>query len=156
MKKAPIAFIVAFALSIGFMLLSITIQASLSNILGEARNNTTIISSSVGALFSFLELGAFFAVFYYMAKRLKMAPEKLTLIGILLGAALGAAILFLANTLLYPSTYFEMYTVALNVAVSSVFYLFLPALIALLFAELRAKETANKNNIQNVGVPLGN
>lgn len=143
MKKSLIAFIVAFALSIVFTLLTLVSRASLSVLLQSNIVESLSTNTLLDIFFSLVGLAVFFAVFYFLANNNKIKAIKSTIIAMLLGVMLGPAILYLLNIFLYRF-YLDIYlSLAVSSAVSSVFQFFLPALTALLFAELREKKLNN-------------
>ena len=143
MKKSLIAFIAAFALSIGFTFLPLVTRASLSVVLQSNIAESLSINTLLSIFFSLIGLAVFFAIFYFLANNYKILALKSTIIAVLLGVTLGPAILYLLNIFLYRS-YLDLYlSMAAGSAVSSVFQFFLPALTALLFVELREKKSSN-------------
>ena len=106
-KKNLIAFIIAFALSIGFTLLSLVTRASLSVVLQSDVAVSLSINTLLNIFFSLIGLALFFAVFYFLANNNKIKAVKSTIIAILLGVMLGPAILYLLNIFLYR---FYLYT----------------------------------------------
>lgn len=146
MKKPLIAFVVTFALSLGFTYLSVATRAAVltsvssNNAASDLILDSTLISTSL----SLAGLTVSFVVFYFLANRNKIAAVKSTTLAVLLGAILGPVTLYLGLTANY-NTILELYlSQVTSSAISSVFYFFLPALTALLFAELREKK-ANHN-----------
>lgn len=146
MKKPLIAFVVTFALSLGFTYLSVATRAAVltsvssNNAASDLILDSTLISTSL----SLAGLTVSFVVFYFLANRNKIAAVKSTTLAVLLGAILGPVTLYLGLTANYD-TILELYlSQVTSSAISSVFYFFLPALTALLFAELREKK-ANHN-----------
>ena len=143
MKKSPIAFIVAFALSIGLTLLSLATRATLSVALQSNIAESLSINTLLGVFSSLIGLAIFFIAFYFLANNNKIIAVKSTIIAILLGVTLGPAILYLLNIFLYNAYLGTYLSMAVGSAVSSVFQFFLPALTALLFVELREKKVNN-------------
>jgi hypothetical protein len=143
LKKSLIVFIVAFALSIGFTILSFAARASLSAALQSSIAESLSINTLLDVLLSLMELAVFFVVFYFLANNNKIMAVKSTIIAMLLGVTLGPAILYLVNIFLYSSHLDVYLSMALGSAVSSVFQFFLPALTALLFVELRQEKSNN-------------
>jgi Mg2+/Co2+ transporter CorB len=149
-KKSLIAFVVAFVLSIGFTILTFAARASLflllqSNV-AEAQSIDTLLDPSL----SLVGLAVFFVVFYFLAKNVKVTAVKSTIISILLGVILGSItenfiILYLLAMVANAEAAAApvLLSFAAGSSVSSVFQFFLPALTALLFAELREKKLNN-------------
>ncbi len=142
-KKSLIAFLVAFALSIVFTLLPLIARASFSVELQSDILESLSLNTWLGLFFSLLGLSVFFVVFYFLANNNKMLASKSTTIAMLLGVTLGPALLYLLNIFLYRF-YLDLYlNLAAGAAVSGVFSFFLPALIALMYAELRERKSSN-------------
>jgi hypothetical protein len=157
MKKAILALIVMFLLSIGFTFLGMVQIIVMSTFLDDPEVYSTV-NNLFGVSLGFLGIGVFFSVFYFIAKHSKMVTEKSIIAGMLLGVILGSAFTWLFNILLYPSSaHFTWYlTGAANSAVSSVFIFLLPALVALLYVELKTKKLeTNKAAVQETGAPIG-
>lgn len=145
-KKSIITFIVAFSLSIGFTVLPLVTRASLSVMLQSNIAQSLSINTLISIFFSLIGLAVFFVIFYLLANNIKILAVKSTIIALLLGVTIGPAILYLINIFLYNG--FLIYlSMAANSAVSSVFLFFLPALTALLYAELREKKSNNNSTV---------
>ena len=143
MKKSLIAFLAAFALSIVFTLLPLIARASFSVELQTDILESLFVNTWLGLFFSLLGLSVFFVVFYFLANNNKMLASKSTTIAMLLGVTLGPALLYLLNIFLYRF-YLGLYlNLAAGAAVSGVFMFFLPALTALMYAELRERKSSN-------------
>jgi hypothetical protein len=147
MKKSLIAFVVAFVLSIGLTILTLAARASLFVLLQSNVAEAVSIDTWLGISLSLVELAVFFVVFYSLAKKVKITAVKSTIISILLGVILGPitanfitlyllAIVLHAEAAAVP----VLLSLATGSSVSSVLQFFLPALTALLFAELREKK----------------
>ena len=148
-KKALIAFIVAFALSTGFTFLSLVTRASLSVALQSNIAESLSINELLSIFFGLVGLALFFVVFYFLANNNRIIAIKSTIIALLLGVTLGPVILDLFNIFLYPS-YLGIYlNVAVGSAVSSVFQFFFPALTALLFVELKERKAKDSFSASN-------
>jgi hypothetical protein len=142
-KKSLIAFLVAFGLSIAFTFLPLIARVTFSVELQTDIAESLAMNTWLGLFFSLLGLSVFFVVFYFLANNNKMLASKSTIIAILLGVTLGPAILYLLNIFLYRF-YLALYlNLAASAAVSGVFMFFLPALIALIYAELRERKSSN-------------
>jgi len=151
-EKSLIAFVVTFALSIGFIFLSLAARIALSN--SSLFNNVVDFQTVFTLANLFLSLGGFalfFAVFYVLAKRNKIKAEKATCLVALLGVILGTLIPYLFSIVTYLTDIVLYLSLVAGSLVSSVFQFFLPALIALLFVELKEK-TVNDNFSTSNGV----
>ena len=146
MKKSLIAFVVAFVLSIGLTSLNFAVRVSLVLLQSNVAESLSIVTL-LDLSFSFVGLAVFFVVFYSLAKKVKITAVKSTIISILLGVILGPvtanfitlyllAIVAHAETAAAP----VLLSLAAGSSVTSVFQFFLPALTALLFAELKEKK----------------
>ncbi len=146
MKKYPIAFVVAFALSVGFAFLDLVIQAAVSSFVSpDSTYGYQAIFTLISIILSLLGFAVFFSVFYFLAKRTKMVAAKSTISAMLFGVLLGSAIPYLISIVTYP-TYLILYlSIAGGSLLSGAFQYFLPALTALLFVELR--EAKLKRNL---------
>jgi hypothetical protein len=126
LKKLLISFLIAFGLTVGFSFLSSAAQ--------------TIISEHLftNFVFGLVEIGLFFAAFYLLANASKITAVKSTTLAVFLGVLLGSVVyVFLA----WEAAPFGLYSAfLLNALPLSISEFFLPAVIALLFAELRNKE----------------
>jgi hypothetical protein len=140
LKKPLIVFFVSFGLSIAFTFLPlITSTVGLRGSIAESISINTLL----GLFFGLVGLSLFFAIFYFLANNNAIVASKTTIIALLLGVTLGAAMLHLLNILLYQS-YLGLYlNMAVDSSISGVFQFFFPALTALLFAELRKKKSIN-------------
>jgi uncharacterized membrane protein len=144
LKKSLIAFVVAFALSIILTFLPLFTRAELSMVFQSSIAESISYGTLISTFFSLVGLAVFFVVFYFLANRSKILAVKSTVVALLLGVILGSAILDLLLIVPYR-TYLEVYlNFAVSSSVSGVFQFFLPALTALLLAELREKK-ANHN-----------
>ena len=147
MKKYLLVFIVAFALSIGFTLLSVlfrvfTLNTFYASNLGESLATSQLIID----LFSLIGPVLFFVSFYFLGKKIIISPLKGAAISLFLGALLGSMILF-AFSLFSPSVNSVIYVAyGTGFLYSGVFEFFLPALTALLIVELK-KRKLNDNLI---------
>jgi hypothetical protein len=143
LKKSLIVFVVAFVLSIGFTFLPLVTRAALTVVLQNNIAESLSINTLISTFFSLAGLAIFFIVFYFLANRNKILTVKSTIIALLSGVILGSVILYLLAIVPYRN-YLEIYlSLAAGSSVSSVFQFFLPALTALLFAELREKKSNN-------------
>lgn len=148
LKKPLIAFVTAFAITIGFTSIPTAIYTVFSNV--------SLSSSNAGFDFMLLEtliisalylsgLGVCFVVFYFLATRIKIVATKSTTIAVLLGTILGPTIYlgvinaYDLHLVLYLSNF-------ISTAVSSIFYYFLPALTALLFVGIKEKKKLEIKN----------
>ncbi len=140
MKKYPIAFVVAFALSVGFAFLYLVTQSAVSNFVSpDSTYMYQAIFTLISIILSLLGFAVFFSVFYFLAKRTKMVAAKSTISAVLLGVLLGSAIPYLISIVTYP-TYLVLYlSIAGSSLLSKAFQYFLPALTGLLFVELRER-----------------
>jgi hypothetical protein len=143
MKRPLIAFIVAFALSLGFTFLTLATRASFLLTLQNNIAESLLANNLLSILFSFVGLAVFFVAFYFLAKNVKLTATKATVIAILLGTTIGPAFLNLFITLILANVTGISLVLAAGSAVSSIFQFFLPALTALLFAELRKNKSNN-------------
>jgi hypothetical protein len=153
LKKSLLAFVIAFALAIGFTLPSFIARAYLANyiFLDQAIGYQAIAATLINTFLDFIGPVLFFVVFYFLASKNKVLAVKSTTLALLLGALLGSAIFFLISMLAY-STYIEIYlNVISGSLLSGVFYYFLPALVALLFVELREKKSNQKLIEERIG-----
>ena len=133
MKKALITFIFAFVLSLGLRSIdSLTLRTLIGYNLGS---EVTFVG--IYLFTALVEPALFFTVFYFLAYRTKTTTNKSTTIALLLGAFLGSTIivLFYRTSLLVGAVLSFLYFI--------VFVNFFPALIALLFVELREKKSKN-------------
>ena len=147
MKKSLIAFVVTFALSIGFTLMPLVALAELSVVLQSTMAESILVNELISTSFSLVGLAVLFVVFYFLGNRGKILVTKSTIIAVLLGAILGSVTPHLVSILAYNS-HLEVYlSLIAGYAVSSVFVFFFPALTALLFAELREKKSNNNLTI---------
>jgi hypothetical protein len=126
LKKPLISFLIAFGLTVGFSFLSLAIPASFSY---SAFSNFAL---------SLVEIGLFFAAFYLLANTSKITAGKSTTLALFFGVLLGSMVyVFLA----WETAPFGLYwAFLLNALPYSISEFFLPAVTALLFAELRNKE----------------
>jgi len=139
-KKSLLVFCVALALSIGFTFLLLLMRAVFSVALQSNIAESLSVSTLINAFVDLLGLAVFFVVFYFMAKVNKISAVKSTITAMLLGVILGSAILYLVSMPIYRTTPIVYLNFAANSSLFNVFGLFLPALAALLFAELREKK----------------
>jgi hypothetical protein len=132
LKKPLISFLIAFGLTVGFSFLSSAAQ--------------TIISEHLftNFVFGLVEIGLFFAAFYLFANTSKITAVKSITLAVFFGVLLGSVVyVFLA----WEAAPFGLYSAfLLNALPSSISEFFLPAVTALLFAELRNKELNHKFN----------
>jgi hypothetical protein len=147
MKKSLIAFVVAFVLSIGVTILTFAVRVSLVFLLQSNVAESLSIVTLLDLSFSLVGLAVFFVVFYSLAKKVKITASKLTIISILLGVILGpitANFITLYSFAVVAHAEVAAAPLLLSLAavssVSNVFQFFLPALTALLFAELRERK----------------
>ena len=110
------------------------------------------ISNAFSFLYLLVSVSAAFATFYYLERKTKIKVDKsITLalfFGLLVGVAVGYLILaisltFASNAVFPWVAYIEGYVSDISGLVSAVFELFFPALVALLFVELRKKSPHN-------------
>jgi uncharacterized protein YacL len=149
-KKSIGAFVAAFGLSIGFIFLSLAVRIALSN--SSLFNNAVDFQTVFTLANLFLSLGGFalfFAVFYVLAKRNKIKAEKATCLVTLLGVVLGSLIPYLFSIVTYLTDIVLYLSIIAGSLVSSVFQFFLPALIALLFVELKEKTIKDSFSTSN-------
>ena len=146
MKKYPIAFVVAFALSVGFAFLYLVTQSAVSNSVSpDITYGFQAIFTLISIFLSLLGFAVFFSVFYFLAKRTKMVAVKSTVLAMLLGVLLGSAIPYIPSIVTYPAYLVLYLSIAGGSLLSGAFQYFLPALTALLFVELR--EAKLKHNL---------
>jgi hypothetical protein len=88
-------------------------------------------------------------VFYVLAKRNKIKAEKATCLVTLLGVVLGSLIPYLFSIVTYLTDIVLYLSIIAGSLVSSVFQFFLPALIALLFVELKEKTIKDSFSTSN-------
>jgi hypothetical protein len=144
MKKSLIAFMISFALSIGFTYVSLFARASLLIIFETNFSANVTVDHLIGIFVSLAGFAMFFGVFYFLANNGKVQVMKSTAIAILLGTMLGPAIFYLVNIFLYQTLLGVYISLAASSAVTAVFQFFLPALTALMYVELREKKVINK------------
>jgi len=94
----------------------------------------------ISAFCDLLGLAVFFVVFYFIAKVNKISAAKSTIAAMLLGVILGSASPYLVSMATYRTAQIVYLNFAASSSLFNVFGLFLPALTALLFAELREKK----------------
>lgn len=149
MKKTLIAFAIAFLLALGlsslyYIFTNTFLRYFASNISFETsvvfNIILTLIIYSVGIVLSFV-------VFYFSALRIEIRASKETTLSIFLGSLTGALLFVLVDsTVLNPPTFYTYSIILVNVAVFcslvGVFLCFFPALIAVLYAELKEKKTS--------------
>jgi uncharacterized protein YacL len=149
-KKSIIAFVAAFGLSIGLIFLSLAVRIALSN--SSLFNNAVDFQTVFTLANLFLSLGGFalfFAVFYVLAKRNKIKAEKATCLVTLFGVILGSLIPYLFSIVTYLTNIVLYLSLVAGSLVSSFFQFFLPALIALLFVELKEKTVKDSFSTSN-------
>lgn len=141
MKKYLLVFIVAFALSIGFTLVSIMVRVFVLNSINTSNLSSSIATSEIIIdLFSLIGPVMFFVTFYFLGKKIRILSLKGTTISLFLGALLGSTILF-AFSLLSLSAQSEIYVAyGSSFLYTDVFEFFLPALTALLIVELKNRQ----------------
>ena len=145
MKKSVIAFAVAFVLSAGFTFLSLLTQATVLNSAAFDATSGLQVSTLINVFLGLAGLALFFTVFYFLARKSKILAVRSTTLALLLGVLLGSAILYLYSIATYP-TYLLLYlSLIAGSLLSSVFQYFLPALTAILFAELKEKKSNNNS-----------
>jgi hypothetical protein len=148
LKKTLIAFAIAFVLAVG---LSYAYKNFTSTLLRYFPSNTsfetvsafntifTLIIFSVGVVLSFV-------VFYFSALRIEITVSKKTTLSIFLGSLAGALLFVLVVSTVLGSPVFSGYIILANVAsfcsLVGVFLCFFPALIAVLYAEVKEKKTS--------------
>ena len=158
MKKSLIIFAVAFALPmvlallylLGFFIM-IASSTSSSSILGYP-SFLNAESQAFSLVYFFVNVFAAFALFYFLGKKIKINVVKsITLalfIGLLLGLLVGDLItvtsfyIFSGGFSWIAST--EAYISDISGLLSRAFELFFPALVALLFVELRERSSHNE------------
>ena len=136
MKKTIATFFVAFLLS-AFA----TFESPLFRFQYiEGNPNSSILlplGSIVGGLTMLVEGIAFFAVFYFLAVKMKISATKSVVASLFLGVLLGFMLVYINDMLLY-APFFGMYLdLTAGIITPSLFQYFLPAVTALLFVELR-------------------
>ena len=106
------------------------------------------ISNAFSFLYLLVSVSAAFATFYYLERKTKIKVDKSITLALFFGLLVGVAVgyLILAISLTFASNaafpwvaYIEGYVSDISGLVSAVFELFFPALVALLFVELRKK-----------------
>ena len=160
MNKPLIIFGVAFALSLGFTLLSLISNAISSIYISSYNYNVdyAVVTSLIGGASGFIGLAVVFVIFYYLGNKQKIQVAKPIVLAVLLGSLLGSSILFwiaipfnLTQDIIFK-TYLSF---TIGYLFSSVFYYFLPALTALLFAELKGKRlTQNTIELESAQSPV--
>jgi CBS domain containing-hemolysin-like protein len=152
-KKSLIAFVAAFALTVGLMFLSAATRVALSNY-ALSSIGFQITNTLISIFLGLVGLAVFFAVFYFLATRIKITANKSTTVAVLLGVLLGSVTPYLLSIVTYPQAYLALYlSIIASSLLSSVFQYFLPALTALLFAELREKKS-NHNFTEETNVQI--
>ena len=136
-KESLIAFVVAFGLTVAFSFLALAGRTILTD--SAVTNNVLIL----------VEIGLFFAAFYFLANTCKIRVMKSTTLAVLLGVSLGSVTAVLL-TFTYPIG-LPLYII-IGSLVASVSQRFLPALTALLFAELREKKSNHNLKEENDGL----
>lgn len=132
MKRALIAFLVAFGLTIAISALRLIGGVpALSFVLTSYSTASNIIIAIVG-------IGLFFASFYLLANTTQIAANKATIIALLLGVLLGSAVSVIL--LWTPSVLVYFSAILWSSLLFGVIQYFMPALIALLLADFNRKK----------------
>ncbi len=130
MKKALITFLVAFGL---------TVAISALRLIGGAAAISPFLTSNV--IITIVGIGLFFSVFYLLANTTQIAANKATIIALILGVLLGSAV---SVILLWTSSVLWYFSAILWSALFfGIIQYFIPALIALFFADFRSKKAKN-------------
>jgi membrane-associated HD superfamily phosphohydrolase len=157
LKKSLIVFAVALALSLVLILLSllggIIIMSSVSSAsIYASPSLVDTINNAFSFLYLLVSVFAAFAMFYYLGRKTKIKVVKsITLalfFGLLVGVLVGYLILvisltFISNVGFSWVAYIEGYISDISGLLSPVFELFFPALVALLFVDLRERNSHN-------------
>jgi hypothetical protein len=162
MKKYQLAFVVAFALSLGLSVLSMIRVAAYTMFLSNAEFSE--IFNLTGSFLSLFTLAVVFGVFYFLANKSKINVMKSTILALFLGVFLGSSILYMCYYIYYFFAFGGIHSGYSNFMVleryllqiwesfiTSAWYLF-PALTALLFVELKEKKSNNNLPQENVQV----
>ena len=132
MKKALITFLVAFGLTVAISALRLIGGVpALSLFLTSYTTASNVIITIVG-------IGLFFAAFYLLANATQIAANKATIIALLAGVLLGSAVSVIL--LWTPSVLVYFSAMLWSALFFSVIQYFMPALIALLFADFKSKK----------------
>jgi len=131
-KKALITFLVAFGLTVAISALRLIGGVpALSLFLTSYTTASNVIITIVG-------IGLFFAAFYLLANTTQIAANKATIIALLAGVLLGSAVSVIL--LWTPSVLVYFSAILWSALFFSVIQYFMPALIALLFADFKSKK----------------
>jgi hypothetical protein len=158
LKKSLIVFFVAIALYIGLSFLSAFVTSLRSEIFSNSLNVSSsgvLLQAAYGVVFSLIEVVVVFSVFYYLGKRAKIQVVKSTTLALIFGLLIGSFILLAISAVsIYSSVQGFSYiwltfSSILGFASSTFFYLFFPALSALMFAKLNVKNSANPYPSEN-------
>ena len=156
MKKSLIVFVVALALSLVLILLSLLGDIIMSSLLSASIYVSPSLVDTINKAFSFLYLlvsvFAAFAVFYYLGRKTKIKVVKSITLALFFGLLIGViagnlifviSISFIFNVGFSSAAYIEVYISDISGLFSAVFELFFPALVALLFVNLRERNSHN-------------
>jgi len=152
LKKSLIIFAVAFAVSLVLILLS-----SLGGIMVSIYASPSLVyaNNALSLLYLVISVFASFAMFYYLGRKAKIKVVKSVTLalffGLLVGVLVSNLILVMSLTLIFGArytgfswvTYVEGYAFDSSGLLSAVFELFFPALVGLLFVELRERNSHN-------------
>jgi hypothetical protein len=164
-KNNLLAFIVAFAVSLGLTLLSWVRVAAYSMFVSNARTSEfSIIFNVTGSLLSLFGLAIVFGVFYFLANKSKITVTKPTTLALLTGFLLGSSILYMCFFVYYFFVYgsthsgdqifllLENYLDQIGSSFVAGLWHFFPAMTALLYVKLKEKksnQTPPQENTQN-------
>ncbi len=156
MKKSLIVFVVALALSLVLILLSLLGVIIMSSVSSASIYASPSLVDTINNAFSFLYLlvsvFAAFAMFYYLGRRTKIKVVKSTTLalffGLLVGVLVGYLILVVSLTFIFNADFswvanIEGYISDISGLLNPVLELFFPALVALLFVDLRERNSHN-------------
>ena len=150
MKKALIAFAVAFFMSMIFSFLSLVTRASLS--FNLANNNDPTGYYVINNVLTLVEIVVPFAAFYVLGYFKMISIQKSTVIAMLVGSILGLASLYLLGIIGYNSANLVLYLNIIGGAlIFGVSQYFFPALSGLMLASFRGKKESDNLIVENEG-----
>jgi Na+/H+-translocating membrane pyrophosphatase len=150
LKKSLIVFAVALALSLVLILLSLL--GGMIMIIYASPSLVGTMNNAFSLLYLLVSVFAAFAVFYYLGRKTKIKVVKsITLalfFGLLVGVLVGYLILFISLTFISNASFSWVTSIKANISdisglLNPVFELFFPALAALLFVDLRERNSHN-------------
>ena len=142
MKKS----LTVFAVAVGLTVLSIFLGVIRSVLFSLSQYNLGMAAVS-SLLFSLVDICVVFGLFFFLGKRTKIKVSKSITLALLVAVLIGTLIFVLpigSYSLPFGVTFLEEYFYILTDSViGSFLQVFFPALAALLFAELREKNSNN-------------